>query len=180
MSINAFLLGLGKTKSIGIISIICIIINAFFGYIFLFEFKLQISPLAIILYTSIITEIIGIVILWQMINYLTPKVSNQIPIKNKLLVTIRKASYYPALSDLSFHIGSFFLFLFCSAYLELSEVTLLTMVLSYWGVLLVPIEAFSETALNYLSYIYSKKKTEMYQNLKENIIKTSVAVSGSF
>lgn len=177
MSINAFLLGLGKTKSIGIISVICIIINALLGYIFLFKIKIQISPLPIILYTSIIAEIIGIVIMWYMINYLTPKVLNPITIKNKLLVTIRKASYYPALSDLSFHIGSFFLFLFCSTYFELSEVALLTLVLSYWGVLIVPVEAFSETALNYLSSIYSQKKTEIYQNLKENIIKTSLAVS---
>ena len=52
------------------------------------------------------------------------------------------------------------------------------MILSYWGVLLVPTEAFSETALNYFSSIYSKKRIELYQALKDSIIQTSLAVSG--
>ncbi|WP_394366180.1 hypothetical protein [Sphingobacterium daejeonense] len=34
MSMNAFLLGLGRTKPIGIISSICIVINALLGYFF--------------------------------------------------------------------------------------------------------------------------------------------------
>lgn len=178
MSMNAFLLGLGKTKIIGIISVICILINVLLGYILLFEIKLKISPLAVILYTSIIAEIIGIIMMWKVIRKSTPKIFKPEPIKQKLLVTMREASYYPALSDLSFHIGSFILFLFCSTYFELSEVALLTMILSYWGVLLVPTEAFSETALNYFSSIYSKKKTKLYQVLKENIIKASLTVSG--
>lgn len=178
MSMNAFLLGLGRTKPIGIISSICIVINALLGYFFLFEIKLQISPLAIILYTSIIAEIIGIMMMWKVIRKSTPEILNPAPIKQKLLVTMRDASYYPAFSDLSFHIGSFILFLFCSTYFELNEVALLTMVLSYWGVLLVPTEAFSETALNYFSSIYSKKKPDLYQTLKENIIETSLVVSG--
>lgn len=178
MSMNAFLLGFGKTKSIGIISFICIVINALLGYVLLFEIKLQISPLAIILYCSFIAEAIGILMMWIVIRKSTSKIFNLEPIKQKLLVTMREASFYPALSDLSFHIGSFILFLFCSKYFELSEVALLTMILSYWGVLLVPTEAFSETALNYFSSIYSKKRIELYQVLKDNIIKTSLAVSG--
>lgn len=178
MSMNAYLLGFGKTKSIGIISFICIVINALLGYVFLFEIKLQISPLAIILYSSIIAEAIGIIMMWKVIRKSTPKIFNPEPIKQKLLATMREASYYPALSDLSFHIGSFILFLFCSKYFDLSEVALLTMILSYWGVLLVSTEAFSETALNYFSSIYSKNKAELYQALKDNIIKTSLVVSG--
>jgi hypothetical protein len=115
--------------------------------------------------------------MWKVINKLTPINFKTKPIKHKLLATIRKASYYPAFSDLSFHIGSFILFLFCCTYLEVSEVALLTLILSYWGVLLIPTEAFSETALNYFSSIYSKKNTEIYQKLKTNIIKTSLTVS---
>src|SRR5690606_38648511 len=99
------------------------------------------------------------------------------PIKFNLLVTIRKASYYPTLSNLSFQIGSFILFLFCSTYLPLSEIGFLTMILSYWGVLFVPAEAFSETALNYFSSIYSKKKTVFFQTLRKNIIETSLTTS---
>jgi len=178
MSMNAFLLGFGKTKSIGVISFVCITINALLGYVFLFEIKLQISPLALILFSSIVAETTGIIMMWKIIRKSTPKIFKSEPIKQKLLVAIRKASYYPALSDLSFHIGSFILFLFCSKYFDLSEVALLTMILSYWGVLLVPSEAFSETALNYFSSIYSKKRIELYQVLKNNIIKTSLAVSG--
>jgi Na+-driven multidrug efflux pump len=177
MSINAFLLGFGKTKSIGIISFVCIVINALLGYVFLFKINLQISPLAIILYSSIIAEAIGIIMMWKVIRRSSPKIFNTEPIKQKILITMIEASYYPALSDLSFHIGSFILFLFCSKYFELSEVALLTMILSYWGVLLVPTEAFSETALNYFSSIYSKKRFELYKALKDNIIKTSLAVS---
>jgi len=178
MSMNSFLLGLGNTKAIGIISFICIVINALLGYVFLFEIKLQISPVAIILYSSMIAEAIGIIMMWKVIRKLTPKIFNPEPTKQKLLLTIRKASYYPALPELSFHIGSLILFLFCSKYFELSEVALLTMILSYWGVLLVPTEAFSETALNHFSSIYSKKNIELYQVLKDNIIKTSLLVSG--
>ena len=178
MPMNAFLLGFGETKSIGIISFICIVINALLGFVFLFEIKLQVSPLAIILYISIITEAIGIIMMWNVIRKLTSKIFNLEPIKQKLLTTMSEASYYPAISDLSFHLGSFILFLFCSIYFELREVASLTMILSYWGVLLVPTEAFSEIALNYFSSIYSKKRIELYQVLKDNIIKTSLAVSG--
>ncbi len=180
MSMNAFLLGIGKTKTVGFISIVCIITNAVLGYIFLFEVELQVSPLIIILYTSILAEIIGILLMLQSIKKSTPNISKAEPVKHNLLVVIKKASYYPALSDLSFHIGSFVLFLFCLTYLEVSETALLTMILSYWGVLLVPAEAFSETALNYFSLIYSKKKSSLFQQLRRNIIETSLVVSGAF
>lgn len=179
LSMNSYMLGIGRTRVVGIISIICIFINALLGYILLFEVELKVSPLAIILYTSIFAEIIGIILMLLTIKK-TSTVINQKPVRYGLLTIIRKASYYPALSDLSFHIGSFILFVFCSTYLDVSEIALLTMILSYWGLLIVPAEAFSETALNYFTRIYSAKKLSLFQQLKKNIIETSLAVSTFF
>lgn len=178
MSMNAFLLGMGKTKVIGLTSIISILSNGLLAYIFLFEININISPLSIILYSSIFAETIGILLMKHAIKKSTSIIIKNESVKHILLVTIRKLSYYPAFSDLSFHLGSFVLFLFCSSYFELTETALLTLILSYWGVLLVPVESFSETALNYFSSLYSTRQTFLYRKLRHNIILISLTMSG--
>ncbi|RZK25872.1 MAG: hypothetical protein EOO43_04395 [Flavobacterium sp.] len=168
---------MGKTKIIGIISLISLIMNGILGYFFLFLFHFNISPLALILYASIIAELIGIFMMFYTIRNLNVKIEQNIPIKKIIITTITKSSYYPALSNLSFHIGSFLLFLFCSTYFSLNETAILTLMLSYWGLLLVPAEAFSETSLNLFSLLISRKQNCFFLQLRSNIILTSLYVS---
>ena len=162
---------------IGLISIIIILSNGLLGYLLLFEITTNINPLSIILYSSIIAEIIGILLMFRAIRKLTPKFKEKKPLKKQLLRTIRKASYYPALSDFSFHIGSFILFLYCSTYFELDETALMTLFIAYWGVLLVPSEAFSETALNLFSTLHSTKQNASFKKLCHNIVISSLITS---
>lgn len=177
MAMNAFLLGLGKIKSVGAISLISIVSNAFSGYLLLFVINIKISPLSIILITSIIAECIAVFMMLGVIRKCSPVTTYNEPVRISLFRTIRNASVYPAVSELSFHIGTFILFLFCADYFEIGQTALLSLILSYWGVLLVPAEAFSETSLNYFSSIYSKKSLAVFPDLLTNIIETSLLTS---
>jgi hypothetical protein len=177
LALNAYLIGNDKIWEIGKISIIEMIINGLLGYLLLFEFDLNISPLLIILYVSLVSKVIQITLMYRYIRKYIPKVVRVYPIKESLFDTLRIASFYPAIFDMVYQIGTFALFMYCSSYFANSQTALLTMFFSYLGILSVSSDAFSETSLNNFSSIYSKKYLSLFPKLSTKIIETSLLTS---
>ena len=83
--------------------------------------------------------------------------------------TLIYASVYPCLSDIVFHVGSIALYLYCLCYFLDIQTAVFTLFMSYWGVIKVPSQGFSETSINFFSNLYSKKLTSHYDNIKYKI-----------
>jgi O-antigen/teichoic acid export membrane protein len=170
MSLNAYLVGNDKLKEIGKLAVFELIFNSILGYILLYELDLNVSPLWILVGISLMSKIITAGWMFWYIKKITPPNFKTYPIKDTLFKTLRDATVYPALLDISYYIGTFILFIFCSIYFKHSEIALLTLFFSYIGILSVTSEAFSETSLNHFSSIYAKKNLAIFPKLSTEII----------
>jgi Na+-driven multidrug efflux pump len=63
LALNSMLMGLGNTKSLGIISILSVFVNLLVGYYLLFNCNLDITPCCIVLLSSIIAESFAIILM---------------------------------------------------------------------------------------------------------------------
>jgi Na+-driven multidrug efflux pump len=176
-SMNAYLIGNGKIKTVGIVSVTIILINAICGYVLLFHVPLPFSPLTTILISSFLAEILGIGLMFFAIQRMVRR-APPVPVNHKKLFNLlHKVALYPSFSELLFHLGSFGLFLFCSYYFTESETARITLLLAYWGVMMVPVEAFSETGLNFFAKLNVNRRLDQFKTLKWNLYHVSVMTS---
>jgi hypothetical protein len=178
LSMNAYLLANDKVKAVGLISFVIILSNALLGYLFLYVLRLPFSPLHTILISSLVAELIGIICMHLTIQQMKPD-EHAFPIKKakKLFQLLHVVALYPALSEFLFHAGSFLLFVFCSFYFSENEIAQITLLLAYWGVLMVPVETFSETGLNQFARIFAEKQKSKFLEVKNKLFQTSSLVA---
>jgi hypothetical protein len=69
------------------------------------------------------------------------------------------------------------LFVFCSFYFSENEIAQITLLLAYWGVLMVPVETFSETGLNQFARIFAEKQKSKFLEVKNKLFQTSSIVA---
>lgn len=164
MWLNSFLIGLRHYRFLATISILCVVINGITGYFLLFKVSIPLNPTAVILTTSSLAELLAIILMGIFIlqKYAPHKLTIRARHQRLLTQTFYFASFYPALSEIGFHIGSLVLFVFCSYFFPQSQVALLTLIFSYWGLLQVPVDGLQEISLNYFAAIHSKKKLDNF------------------
>jgi len=95
----------------------------------------------------------------------------------KLFNLLHRVAIYPAFSEFLFHAGSFALFVFCAHFFNENEIAQITLLLAYWGVMMVPVETFSETGLNFFARLFASKATIHYLPLKRKIFQTACLVA---
>ena len=179
LALNSMLMGLGNTKSLGIISIISVFVNLLVGYYLLFKCNLAINPCCIVLLSSIIAESFAIILMIITIckkNSIDHYFSEVLKHKNKIINVLAESAFYPCVSDLAFHIGSILLYSYCLYCFDDSETAILTLLMSYWGFIQVPAQSFSETGLNIFSYLYTEKKFDCYRPIRKDISNMSVKI----
>jgi hypothetical protein len=178
LAMNAYLLANDRIKTVGTVSIIVILTNALLGYLLLFIFRLPFSPLLTILISSFISELIGIALMHSAIQKMKPSVEVKLSKRpGKLFNLLHRVALYPAFSEFLFHLGSFALFVFCAHFFTDNEIAHITLLLAYWGVMMVPVETFSETGLNFFARIFAGKVTNGYFSLKTKIFQTACFVA---
>ena len=183
LSLNSLLMGWGYTQLLGCISLISVITNIALGFILLYVVDISLNPCAVVLVTSTIAELVAIFLMVYKVSliYSKNRVENkEIPHKSIVFETLVYASVYPSLSDIGFHIGSIALYTYCLYYFLDTETAILTLFMSYWGVVQVPSQGFSETSINFFSDIYSKKQFSLYNIVKKRILKLSILTSVVF
>ena len=182
-SLNSLLMGWGYTKLLGCVSVFSVILNIGLGYTLLYISDVDINPCAVVLITSSISEVFAIIVMSikVLIIYYQEK-GNGIDNRHHTIIckTLIYASVYPCLSDIVFHVGSIALYLYCLFYFLDIQTAVFTLFMSYWGVIKVPSQGFSETSINFFSNLYSKKLTSHYDNIKYKIIKLSFFTSCIF
>lgn len=179
LALNSMLMGLGNTKSLGIISIISVFVNLLVGYYLLFKCNLAINPCCIVLLSSIIAESFAIILMIITIckkNSIDHYFSEVLKHKNKIINVLAESAFYPCVSDLAFHIGTILLYSYCLYCFDDSETAILTLLMSYWGFIQVPAQSFSETGLNIFSYLYTEKKFDCYRPIRKDISNMSVKI----
>lgn len=180
LSLNSLLMGVGKTKELGMVSMLTVIVNIVLGYLLLFKCEININPCGVILLTSIIAETIAIIIMVYMIwreNKTSFFFKKKVTHKGKIVLVLTGSAFYPCITDLMFHIGSLCLYLYCLTFFKDNDTATFTLLMSYWGVIQVPAQSFSETSLNVFSYIHSSNRNKQYKQLRTIIIKLSVIIS---
>lgn len=183
LSINSLLMGLGKTKTMGLISLLTVIVNLILGILFLFVLKLNINPCGVILLTSSIADVLAIFLMiyvYARENKLTPFCSVKNSHAPKIVKILTESSIYPCITDFAFHIGSIILYLYCLYYFIDEETAIFTLLMAYWGIIQVPAESFSETSLNYFSYFHSQNLENRYYQIKSIVLSHSALISISF
>ena len=116
LSLNSLLMGMGKTKELGAVSILTVIINFVLGYLLLFQFETSINPCAVILISSITAEVVAISIMSYIIWWENKKDSFCLlknSHRNKIITILIESALYLCATDLLFHIGSLCLYLYC-------------------------------------------------------------------
>lgn len=180
MSLNSFLMGWGYTKYLGMVSLVSVLINLFLGYLLLYIFDIGLNPCAIVLITSSIAECIAIILMLMKIINIYNSSNNLVVDKRhqrNIMEILVFASVYPCVSDIGFHIGSLALYSYCLCYFQDSETAMFTLFMSYLGVLQVPSQGFSETAINIFSDIYTRKLIKTYNSVKGRIVFLSILSS---
>lgn len=183
LSLNSLLMGWGYTKFLGCVSFISVLANFVLGYILLYVYELGINPCAIIIITSTLAELLAIIFMSiKIICVYNKKHNGNFNYRHQSLIfgTIVYASIYPCLSDIGFHLGSLALYTYCLCYFLDTETALFTLFMSYWGILQVPCQGFSETSINYFSKIYSNKLLNLYDSIKNRVLSLSILTSGLF
>jgi len=179
LALNSMLMGLGNTKSLGIISILSVFVNLLVGYYLLFNCNLDITPCCIVLLSSIIAESFAIILMIITIckkNSIDHYFSEILKHKNKIINVLAESAFYPCVSDLAFHIGSILLYSYCLYCFDDRETAIFTLLMSYWGFIQVPAQSFSETGLNIFSYLYTEKKFGEYRPIRKVISNMSVKI----
>lgn len=180
MSLNSLLMGWGYTKYLGMVSLVSVLTNLLLGYLLLYIFDIGINPCAIILITSSIAECIAIFFMLMKIINIHNSSNNLIVVKchqTTILKILVFASVYPCVTDIGFHVGSLALYSYCLFYFQDSETAMFTLFMSYWGMLQVPSQGFSETAINIFSDIYTRKLINIYDRVKKRIVSLSILSS---
>lgn len=176
MWLNSFLMGLGQYRILAAISIICVITNGLLGYLLLFVWDYYLSPTSIVLVTSGIAELLGVLIMSVYVvkkYHLHKQLSTSLSHKKLLSKIFISASVYPAISEIGFHCGSLILFIFSAYYLPQYQIALLTLIFSYWGLLQIPVDGIQEIALNYFAEIHSKKEHNYFSVYSKTLINFS-------
>lgn len=183
LSLNSLLMGWGHTKFLGCISLFSAITNIALGYVMLYVIEVSLNPCAVVLVTSSIAELVAIVLMIYKVSliYLNNwTINKEMPHKSLVFETLAYAAVYPSFSDIGFHIGSIALYTYCLCYFLDAETAIFTLFMSYWGVMQVPSQGFSETSINYFSNIYSKKMFSLYNIVKKRILMLSILTSVVF
>ena len=180
LSLNSLLMGWGYTKLLGCVSLFSVTINIVLGFMMLYVIDTSLNPCAVVLVSSTIAEFVAIVLMTYKVSliYLSNrKVNREMPHKSLVFETLAYASVYPSLSDMTFHLGSIALYTYCLCYFLDTETAIFTLFMSYWGVMQVPSQGFSETSINFFSNIYSKKAFSLYNIVKRRILMLSILTS---
>lgn len=180
LSLNSLLMGWGYTKLLGCISLFSVTTNIALGYMMLYVIDTSLNPCSVVLVTSTIAELVAIVLMTYKVGliYLSNRTVNRaMPHKSLVFETLAYASVYPSLSDMAFHLGSIALYSYCLCYFLDTETAIFTLFMSYWGVMQVPSQGFSETSINFFSNIYSKKVFSLYNIVKRRILMLSILTS---
>ena len=114
-------MGVGKTKELGMVSMLTVIVNIVLGYLLLFKCEININPCGVILLTSIIAETIAIIIMVYMIwreNKTSFFFKKKVTHKGKIVLVLTGSAFYPCITDLMFHIGSLCLYLYCLTFFK--------------------------------------------------------------
>ena len=183
LSLNSLLMGMGKTKELGAVSILTVIINFVLGYLLLFQFETSINPCAVILISSITAEVVAISIMSYIIWWENKKDSFCLlknSHRNKIITILIESALYLCATDLLFHIGSLCLYLYCLYFFNDYDTAIFTLLMAYWGIIQVPAQSFSETSLNVFSYIHSINMEKQYRNIRSIILTFSASISLTF
>lgn len=177
LSLNSLLLGWGFTKFLGCISLISILVNIIVGYFLLYVYDIGLNPCVLVIITSSLSELLRIIFMslkiWRIYNQNN---DNDFDCRHQssILKILVYSSVYPCLSAICFHLGSLALYTYCLCYFLDRETALFTLFMSYWGILQVPSQGFSETSINFFSNIYSEKLFNIYNRIKKRFLSLSL------
>jgi Na+-driven multidrug efflux pump len=180
LSLNSLLMGWGFTKFLGWVSIFSVSTNFVLGYLLLYILDTGLNPCIIVIVTSSFAELFaGICMMLKILQLYRPNrdKSSDCRHQTRIFQTLVYASVFPSLSGVGFHLGSLALYTYCLCFLFDAETAIFTLFMSYWGVLQVPSQGFAETAINFYSNIYAKKKKHLYSMVKNRLLYLSILTS---
>jgi Na+-driven multidrug efflux pump len=175
LSLHSFLAGTGRLQLVGILAGFALFMNIAFLYAFLYVLDLPLTPSQTVLLAGICAETGWVAtLLW--FTYTSPGklLSNRVHHEKKIVRIIRRASFFPGLSNVVFQIAVLFFFVYFSDCCETSEVALLTVLLSFWTVVMSPVNGICETAVNAFSQLHTQGSNSQTRLLKSSVFQVAV------
>lgn len=178
LSFHSFLTGKGHLQRVGYAALLGFFMHLALLFIF-HHFPLSgVLPTSSVLLATLGGEVFWALILWvsyMRFGYGHPKAAA--PFKHRTLEKVlRKAAITPAISMMSFHLATFTLFLYLAWCCAHAEVATLTLAMSYYALLIAPVNGISAAAANGFSLLHTTNRTALFPRFRKKVLTSSFAV----
>lgn len=178
LAFHAFLAGNGALRLVGILALVGIAMNALFLYLLLYVLDFPLSPTQTVVTAGIFGEIGWVLSLMFFARKYGAfsRIKVHVPLK-RIAVILGKASFFPGLSNAVFQVTVIAFFVYFSDCCEQAEVAMLSVLFSFWTVMMSPVNGICETAINGFSDFHARKLNGQSRILKKKLFEVALAVS---
>lgn len=177
LSFHSFLTGKGHLQRVGYAALLGFFMHLALLFIF-HHFPLSgVLPTSSVLLATLGGEVFWALILWASYKrYGYGRLNNAAPFKHRILEKVlRRAAITPAVSMMSFHLATFTLFLYLAWCCAHTEVATLTLAMSYYALLIAPVNGISAAAANGFSLLHTTNRTALFPRFRKRVRASSFA-----
>jgi hypothetical protein len=178
LALHSYLAGLGRLQLVGLLAAFALAVNVALLYLLLYVFEISLSPSQTVLVAGICAETFWVLaLLWFAVKSPGTATQHHVYHEKNILKIIQKASFFPGLSNVVYQIAVLFFFVYFSDCCQTSELALLTILLSFWTVVMSPVNGICETAVNGFSSLHTRGAEYQAQLLKTRIFEVALITS---
>ncbi|MCA1752251.1 MAG: hypothetical protein ABR572_11730 [Cryomorphaceae bacterium] len=179
LSFHSFLIGRGHLTRVGWVAVLAFLVHLILLYIFLNVVDTGLIPTNAVLLASLLAESFWLALLWA--AYRAFGYGNTIETSSfstkRIRNVLRRAAYLPGLSLFSFHFACALIFVYLSWCCAHAEAALLTLAMSYYALLIAPVNGISDAAANGFSFMYAGRRTRLFFRFRKNLFAVSIAAA---
>lgn len=178
LALHAFLAGNGHFKTVGALALLGIGMNAFLLYYFLYLNSWSISPTNTVVLAAICSETIWVLGLLYFAGKKGVFKQKEVLRQRKMIASIiRRSSIFPGLSNAAFQLATLSFFVYFSDCCAEDEVATMSVLFSFWTVLMSPVNGICESAINGFSGLHASGVNLQERIMKLRIFHVAIAVS---
>lgn len=177
LAFHSYLIGKGHLQRVGYAAIGGFLVQLLLVYLFLHQLDNDLFPTNAVLLATAIAEVVWL--MWLYLSYRMYGYHKVVSARNlstaRIRRILRRAAILPGLSVLSFHalVSLTFLYLtWCCAH---AEVATFTLAMSYYALLIAPVNGISAAAANGFSQIHISKRADLFPRFRKNVFTISFA-----
>lgn len=175
LSFHSFLIGQGHLHRVGWVAVAGFLMHLLLLHIFLNVLDTGLLPTNAVLLASLLAEALWLALLW--LSFHRFGYSHSAGVEGcctaRIRNIIRRAAYLPGLSLWSFHFACALIFLYLSWCCAHAEAAVLTLAMSYYALLIAPVNGISDAAANGFSKMHAGRCTALFFRFRKNLFAVS-------